>query len=57
MASEEIKDKVKQLIGTLSREEQLLLKGVIRAEQEKLHMKNPFGINDDIERIVREVFK
>lgn len=57
MSANEIKEKVRAIIQALSRDEQLLFRNVLLAEREKLHMSKPLGINDDLERVVREVIK
>lgn len=34
-----------------------MMSRVLEAEKEKLHMKNPLGINDDIESIIEDEIK
>lgn len=50
-------DKTKEILGQLSTDEQQLLVRVIRAEQDKLHMKNPRNIQEDLWKALTEVFK
>lgn len=50
-------DKTKEILSELSHEEQQLLVRVIRAEGDKLHMKKPHGIKEDLWKAVTEVFK
>ena len=37
-----------------AQEMQVLMRRVLAAEQDKLHMKNPRGIINDLERIIKE---
>ncbi|HEY3364930.1 MAG TPA: hypothetical protein VGK74_07765 [Symbiobacteriaceae bacterium] len=57
MNADEIKVKVRELLQQLSKDDQTLFAKAIRAEQDKLHMGNPYGIIDDLEAIVRGVVK
>jgi hypothetical protein len=50
-------DKTKEILSELSSDEQQLLVRVIRAEGDKLHMKKPRDIKDDLWKAVTEVFK
>jgi hypothetical protein len=50
-------DKTKEILGELSTDEQQLLVRIIRAEQDKLHMKTPRDIKDDLWKALTEVFK
>ena len=50
-------DKIRALLQDLSKEEQALLAAVLMAERDKLHMKKPYGINDDIWSAVTETIK
>lgn len=34
-----------------------MMRRVLKAEKDKLHMENPIGINDDIESIIEEEIK
>lgn len=48
MATDDLPD------GVTQEEIQRILRRVLEAEQDKLHMGNPMGINDDLESIIRE---
>jgi hypothetical protein len=52
-----LKDHAQEVLGELSKEERQLLAGVIRAERDKLHLKLPRNINDDLWKVVTEVIK
>ncbi|MFQ3617932.1 MAG: hypothetical protein SNJ57_14290 [Cyanobacteriota bacterium] len=45
---------VMQPIESAEPEVQRLIKRVLKAENDKLHLKNPLGINDDILKIIKE---
>lgn len=49
--------KVTEILKELTKEERQLLSKVIEAERDKLHMSKPRGINDDIWKAVKEIFK
>ena len=50
----QFQERVRQVLLELSAEEQKLLKKVINAERSKIHMKNPYGINQLIIEAVKE---
>ena len=50
-------EKTKEILGELSPEDRQLLVQIIRAESDKLHMKKPHGIQDDLWKIVTEAIK
>ena len=52
-----IKKEFELIIQQLSAEEQSLLKKVVQAERNKLYMKTPRGINEDIIKAIIEVIK
>jgi hypothetical protein len=52
-----ITEQVRAILEELSTEEKLLLSRVIKAERDKLHMKTPRGINEDIWTAISEVIK
>ncbi|MFC5865018.1 hypothetical protein ACFPT7_22105 [Acidicapsa dinghuensis] len=52
-----LKDRAQEVLRELSKEEQLLLAGVVKAERDKLHLKLPRGINDDLWKVLTEVIK
>ncbi|NJK68549.1 MAG: hypothetical protein HC941_20280 [Microcoleus sp. SU_5_3] len=52
-----MKQQIEELLKNLSPDERELLWRVVKAERDKLHMKNPRGINDDIKRAVTEIVK
>jgi hypothetical protein len=56
-AEEDMKKQVTQILTGLSTDERELLAKIIQAERDKLHMKNPRGINDDIRKAVIEIIK
>ncbi|MEG5170864.1 hypothetical protein [Microcoleus sp. B3-D7] len=56
-AEENMKKQVTQILKGLSADEQELLAKIIKAERDKLHMKNPRGINDDMRKAVIEIIK
>jgi hypothetical protein len=54
---EDVKKQTEAILKRLSPEEQALLWKVIKAERDKLHMKNPRGINEEIWKAVTEIIK
>lgn len=52
-----IGERIRAILEELSREERQLLAAVISAERDKLFMKLPRGINDDVWRVVSETIK
>lgn len=52
-----LKEKTRTVIEELSTEEQRLLSGVIKAEREKLHLRLPRNINEDLWKVLLEVMK
>jgi hypothetical protein len=52
-----LREKTRAVIAELSTEEQKLLSGVIKAEREKLHLRLPRNINDDLWKVLVEVIK
>lgn len=56
-AEEDMKKQVTEILKHLSKDEQELLWRVVQAERDKLHMKNPRGINDDIRKAVTDIVK
>lgn len=48
MATDDLPD------GVTQEQMQRILRRVLEAERDKLHMGNPIGINDDLESIIRE---
>lgn len=47
----------RELLKAASPEVQKVVKKVLEIENEKLYMKKPLGIVEDIEKIIREVVK
>lgn len=56
-SEEDMKKQTEAILRKLSAEEQEILWKVIKAERDKLHMKNPRGINEDIEKAITEIIK
>lgn len=56
-AEEDMKKQIEAILRKLSAEEQEILWKVIKAERDKLHMKNPRGINEDIGKAITETIK
>jgi hypothetical protein len=56
-AEADMKKKVTDILKGLSTDERELLAKIIQAERDKLHMKNPRGINEDIRKAVTEIVK
>jgi hypothetical protein len=52
-----MKKQIQEILKGLTPDERDLLWRVVKAERDKLHMKNPRGINDDIRRAVTEIVK
>jgi len=52
-----LKEHSRIAISELTKEEQQLLSGIIKAEREKLHMKLPKYIKDDLWKVICEVIK
>jgi len=52
-----MKKQVEEILKGLSADERELLGRIVKAERDKLHMKNPRGINDDIRKAVTEIIK
>jgi tartrate dehydratase beta subunit/fumarate hydratase class I family protein len=52
-----LKDRAQEVLRELSKEEQVLLAGVVKAERDKLHLKLPRNINDDLWKVLTEVIK
>lgn len=58
ISDKSLSERVRELVVELSPEEQSVLMGVIRAEQDKIHMKTvPKGINDEIWKVILGVIK
>jgi len=57
MNTDEIREKVRSLVQSLSKPEQDILHRVIQLEKEKLYLDNPKFLVDDIEEIVRRAIK
>ena len=47
-------DRIKEFLNNLDPCVQNVINKVIRAEREKLHLKSPKGIKDEIRRIIRQ---
>ena len=56
-AEDDMKKQVTEILKGLSTDERELLAKIIEAERDKLHMKNPRGIHDDIKKAVKEIVK
>ncbi|MEG4089168.1 hypothetical protein [Microcoleus sp. Pol12B4] len=56
-AEEDMKKQTESILRELSAEEREILWRVIKAERDKLHMKNPRGINEDIWKAITEIIK
>lgn len=54
---EEVKNEVRSILAELSEKERTLLSQVIDAERDRIHMKNPRGIYDELRDAVKKVFK
>lgn len=54
MTQEPTSEKVMEPINSAPPEIKRLIQKVLKAENEKLHTKQPRGINDDILRIIKE---
>ena len=54
---DEVKNKTKEILESLGKEERILLKKVINAEKERIHMKTPHGIYDDIKQSVKNTIQ
>ena len=52
-----MKKQTEAILRELSPEEREILWRVIKAERDKLHMKNPRGINEDIWKAITEIIK
>lgn len=50
-----MRKEVENILKALTREEREILNRVIAAERNKLHMKNPKGINEDIWKAIMEI--
>ena len=50
-------ERVRTILSDLTVQERQLLTAVLKAEREKLYMKLPRGINEDIWKAVTEVIK
>ncbi|MCT7975232.1 hypothetical protein [Laspinema olomoucense] len=56
-SEEDMKKQTEAILRKLSAEEQEILWKVIKAERDKLYMKKPIGINEDIEKAITEIIK
>lgn len=52
-----LREKTRSVIAELGTEEQKLLSGVIKAEREKLHLRLPRNINEDLWKVIVEVIR
>jgi hypothetical protein len=50
-------DKIEDPINSASAEVKQIIERVLQAERDKLYMKNPRNINDDILKIIKEVIQ
>ncbi len=57
MASADEEQQITEILANTSKDAQSVLAEVLRLEQEKLHMKNPMGIIDDIVSNVKAAIK
>lgn len=48
----QLSERVRELVAELTPDEQRLMMGVIKAERDKLHMKNPRNINEDLWKLL-----
>ena len=48
----QLAERVRELVAELTPEEQRFMMGVIKAERDKLHMKNPRNINEDLWKLL-----
>jgi len=53
----QLTERVRELVTELTPEEQKLMVGVIKAERDKLHMKNPRNINEELWKILMAVIQ
>jgi hypothetical protein len=56
-SEEDMKKQTEAILRELSPEEREILWRVIKAERDKLYMKNPRGINEDIWKAITEIIK
>jgi hypothetical protein len=49
-----VEEEVRNILAELSEEEQELLSRVLDVERDKLHMKNPIGINDALSEVIEQ---
>lgn len=56
-SNKDVSAKARELLSELSKEERFLLQQVIQAEKEKIHMKTPHGIYDDLIKVVEQVIQ
>ena len=56
-SEEDMKKQTEAILRELSPEEREILWRVIKAERDKLHMKNPRGINEDIWKAITDIIK
>ena len=56
-SEEDMKKQIEAILRDLTPEEREILWRVIKAERDKLHMKNPRGINEDIWKAITEIVK
>ena len=56
-SEEDMKKQIEAILRDLTPEEREILWRVIKAERDKLHMKNPRGINEDIWKAITEIIK
>jgi FixJ family two-component response regulator len=53
----EMQKKIREVLQQLSKDEQQLLSQVIKAEKDRIHMKLPRGIYDELHAAVARVIK
>lgn len=56
-SSEEVKERIKEILLELSEEERNLLDLVVKAERQKIHMQRAHGIYDDIQKAIEQAIQ
>lgn len=54
---QDIETKVRDILLDLTEDERTLLQKVIQSEKERIHMKRPHGIYDDIRESIEQVIR
>jgi hypothetical protein len=54
---DDVEEEVRSILAELSEEERELLSRVLDVERDKLHMKVPHGVNDELSEVIEQTIE